>query len=79
MYTTGHICLVLPIKDLINKDGDPTTPHKLAKGTKSSVSHFRVLFCTCVVRKATANVETNTLNMRHQAQKGFRGIFVGIL
>ena len=24
-----------------------------------------------VVRKATAHVETKTLNMRHQAQKGF--------
>ena len=37
-----------------------------------------MLFCPCVVRKATANVETKTLNMRHQAQKGFRGIFVRI-
>ena len=37
-----------------------------------------MLFCPCVVRKATAHVETKTLNMRHQAQKGFRGIFVGI-
>ena len=26
MYTTDHISPVLPIKDLINKDGDPTTP-----------------------------------------------------
>ena len=26
-----------------------------------------------------AHVETKTLNMRHQAQKGFRGIFVVIL
>ena len=43
-----------------------------------SVSHLRVLFCPCVVQKATAHVETKTLNMRHQAQKGFRGIFVGI-
>ena len=25
MYTTDHIFPVLPIKDLINKDGDPTT------------------------------------------------------
>ena len=32
MYTTDHIFPVLPIKDLINKDGDPTTPHKLATG-----------------------------------------------
>ena len=28
MYTTDHIFPVLPIKDLINKDGDPTMPHK---------------------------------------------------
>ena len=53
-------------------------PHKLATGKKPSVSHLHVLFCPCVVRTATAHVETNTLNMCHQAQKGFRGIFVGI-
>ena len=53
IYTTDHIFPVLTIKDLINEDGDPTTPHKLATGTKPSVSHLRVLFCPCVVRKAT--------------------------
>ena len=42
------------------------------------MSHLQVLFCPCVVRKATAHVETKTLNMRHQAQKGFCSIFVGI-
>ena len=78
MYTPDHIFPVLPIKDLINEDGDPTTPYKLATGNKPSVSHLRVLFCQCFVRKATAHVDTKTLNMRHQAQKGFRGIFVGI-
>ena len=78
MYTTDHIFPVLPIKYLINEDGDTTMPHKMATGTKPSVSHLRVLFCPCVVRKATAHVEIKTLTMRHQAQKGFRGIFVGI-
>ena len=51
MNTTDHIFPVLPIKDLINKYGDSTTPHKLATGTKPSVSHLRVLFCPCVVQK----------------------------
>ena len=78
IYTTEHIFTVLPIKDLINEDSDPTTPHKLSTGTKPSVSHLGVLFCQCVVRKATVHVEKKMLNMRHQAQKGFRGIFVGI-
>ena len=78
MYTTDHIFPVLPIKDLINEYDNPTTPQKLATGTKPSVSHLRVLFCPCVVRKATAHVKTKTLNMRQQAQKVFCGIFVGI-
>ena len=78
MHTTDHIFPVLPIKYFINEDDDPTTPHKMETGTKPSVSHLRVLFCPCVVRKATANVDKKALNMRHQAQKGFHGIFVGI-
>ena len=78
IYTTDHIFPVLPIKYLINEYGDPMTPYKLATGTKPSVSHLRVLFCPCVVQKDMAHVDTKTLNMRHQAQKGFRGIFVGI-
>ena len=41
MYTADHTFPVLPIKYLINKDGDPTTPYKLATGTKPSVSHLR--------------------------------------
>ena len=57
MYTTDHIFPVLPIKYLINEDGKQTTPFKLETGTKNSVSHLRVLFCPCVVRKATAHVE----------------------
>ena len=44
MYTTDHIFPVLPIKDMINEDGDPTTPYKLATGMKPSVSHLQVLF-----------------------------------
>ena len=65
MYRADHIFTVLPIKDLINKDGYPTMPFKLATGTKPSVSHLRVLFCPCVVQKATANVDKKALNMRH--------------
>ena len=34
MYTTYHIFTVLPIKDMINEDGDTTTPYKLATGEK---------------------------------------------
>ena len=74
-YTIYHIFPVIPIEYMINEHGDPTIPHKLATGTKPSVLHLRVLFFPCVVRKTTEHVDTKALNMRHQAQKGFLGIF----
>ena len=78
MYTTYNTFPFLPIKYMINKYGYPTTPYKIATGTKPSISHLRVLFFPCIVQKATANVGTKALNMSHKTQKGFRGIFVGI-
>ena len=75
---TDHIFPVLPIKHLLNKDSEPTTPHKLATGTKPSVSNLRVLLCTCVSWQATAHVDTKALNVCYQLQKGFLGILVGI-
>ena len=42
IYTTDDIFPVISIKDLINEYGDPTMPHKLATGTKPSVSHLRI-------------------------------------
>ena len=51
MYTTDHIFTVLPIKYLINKDGNLTTPFKIATGTKPSVSHLHVLFFHVLYRK----------------------------
>ena len=65
MYTADNIFLVLPIKYMINEDGNTTTPHKLAIGTKPSVSHLRMLFCPCVVQKSNAHIEKKALNMRH--------------
>ena len=56
MYTTYHICLVLPIKDVMIKSEKPTMFLKLSTGMKPSVTHFCVLFCPCVVRKANAHV-----------------------
>ena len=78
MYTTHHIFPVLPIKKLINQDGEPTTPRKLSTDTNTSVSNIRVLYCTCILLKTTANVGGKALNIRHQSQEQFWGIFVGI-
>ena len=75
---SDHTFPILPIKYLINKDADSTTPFKLVTGTKPSLLYSHVLFCPCVVRKSTAQVDKKAFNMRHQAQKGFCVIFVGI-
>ena len=37
IYTTGNILPVLPTKNLVNKDGEPTITHKLENNTKNSV------------------------------------------
>ena len=65
MYTTDHISPTIPIKHLVNQYGELTTSHKLATGTKPSVSNLRVLLCPCVVRKVTAHVDTKSLNICH--------------
>ena len=62
MYTTDHIFLVLPIKYLINEDGNPKTPHKLAKVTKCNVfdrTNWRVITFT---QFEEGNILTETRN-----------------
>ena len=79
MNTVYNIFPVLPIKDLINEDDGPTWTFKLETVKKPSVSHVPVLFCLCIVYKATAHVNTKALNMCHKVQKEFQGIFVEII
>ena len=78
IYISDHIFSVIPIKDLINEEGEPTMTYKLATSMKTSISHLHVLFFPCVLWKATAHVGTKTLKMLHQSQKYFCGILVGI-
>ena len=66
---------ILPINHLVNQYGEPTMPHKLATGKKPSVSNICVLFCPYVVQKVTAHVNRKALNVCHQPQNGFWGIF----
>ena len=68
--TTDITFHVIPIKDLIYQDNDPTTLHKLETGEKK-VSKVLVLFCPGVVQRATEHIGTKALNMPHWSQKGF--------
>ena len=71
MYTIDHNFRVLPIKDLINEDGDPTTPHKLETGTKPLVSHLRVLFFPYVVRNLWRKLRQRHETCVTKHKKGF--------
>ena len=51
MYKIDQIFPVLPIKCMVNKDGEPTTPFKHATGTKPSVSHFFYIFVYMLYKK----------------------------
>ena len=78
MYAIDNIFLGLPNKYLRNKNGELSTPFKLATCTKPSVSYARMSFCPGIQWKAIAHVDKKELNMRHQAQMCFCGIIVGI-
>ena len=52
MYTTDNMFPVIPIKHLVNKDGEPTRLHKLATGTKPLVSTYVYYFVhVCMIGK----------------------------
>ena len=51
MYMAHHLFPLLPIKYLINEDGEPTPPFKLTTGMKPSVSHLLVYFVRVLYAK----------------------------
>ena len=78
IYADLYALSVLPLKYLVNEKGEPCTLFELMNGEKPSVRHLRTLFCPVIVKKHTAMKDKKVVNMRHQAQKGYRGIFVGM-
>ena len=51
MYTKDNIFPVIPIKDMLNKDGDPTTPYKLATGTNLQYHIYACYFINVLYGK----------------------------
>ena len=75
---------ILPIKNLVDSDGNPTTPFYLFYKVKPSVRKMRVLFCPVVAKvydrqqKNHKTKETHHYNSSTHPQRGVPGIFVGI-
>ena len=42
---------IIPVKSLLDNEGNPTTPYYLATGQKPVVKHFRVFGCPVVFKR----------------------------
>ena len=68
---------VIPVKDLIDNQGLPTTPYYLLSGSKSNVKYFRVFRCPAVFKKYEFSDKGKRTKDKF-SQQGIRGIFVGL-
>ena len=67
---------VIPIKDLKDASGLPTTPYFLGTNTKPNVRHFRVFGCPAIFKKYDFSSQGKRATDKY-SQQGVRGIFVG--
>lgn len=68
---------VIPVRNLVDEEGKPTTPYYLAFKRHPKVSHFRVFGCPAVFKKYEVSVKGKRVVNKYM-QQGMRGIFVGI-
>ena len=68
---------VIPVRNLVDEEGKPTTPYYMAFKRHPKVSHFRVFGCPAVFKRYKVSAEgKRTVNK--SMQQGMRRIFVGI-
>ena len=68
---------MIPIRDLYDDNGSPTTPYFLATGRKPAAKHFRVFGCPAVFKRYEVSDDGKRIRNKY-TQRGMRGIFVGI-
>ena len=68
---------VIPVRNLLNENGLPTTPYYLATGRKPAVKYFRVFGCPTVFKRYKVSSDGKHIHNKYN-QQGMRGIFVGI-
>jgi hypothetical protein len=62
---------VLPAKNILNDNGDPTTPHFKAFGVKPKIGNYRVFGCPASSKRYNATSRCT------QTQQATHGIFIG--
>ena len=69
---------VTPIKNLVNKEGNPATPYEIFFNEKPRIAHLRVFGCPCVFRKWTITNHLGQQRENKTSQRGVRGTFIGL-
>ena len=72
-----HIINVCPAKNVIDQDGNPTTPYQYSYQRKPSLANFRVFGCPTFFKRYEPTFRNKLITYKQQLQRATRGIFLG--
>ena len=68
---------ILPVREVFDTNGLPTTPYYLATNRKHTVKHFKVFGCPAIFKQYETYEKGKVIKNKY-TQQGTRGIFVGV-
>jgi hypothetical protein len=72
-----HIINVCPAKNVIDQDGNPTTPYQYSYQRKPSITNFQVFGCPSFFKRYEPTFRNKLITYKQQLQCASRGIFLG--
>jgi transposase InsO family protein len=72
-----QILNVCPAKNVIDQDGNPTTPYQYSFQRKPSIANFRVFGCPTFFKRYEPTFRNKLITYKQQLQQASRGIFLG--
>ncbi|KAI2504658.1 Mitochondrial protein [Fragilaria crotonensis] len=72
-----QILNVCPAKNVIDQDGNPTTPYQYSFQRKPSIANFRVFGCPTFFKRYEPTFRNKLITYKQQLQRASRGIFLG--
>ncbi|KAI2493774.1 Reverse transcriptase (RNA-dependent DNA polymerase) [Fragilaria crotonensis] len=72
-----QILNVCPAKNVIDQDGNPTTPYQYSFQRKPSLANFRVFGCPTFFKRYEPTFRNKLITYKQQLQRASRGIFLG--
>ena len=74
---TQYIHDILPVRELFDADGFPTTPYDLATNRNPSSKHFKIFGCPAIFKQYETYEKGKVVKNKY-TQQGTCGIFVGV-